>query len=85
LVYYKFKDRTYYSNASCGFAGEPVMLYKDREYLDWTNVTKRLFNGRVGRKIGDSMLKLWGSVPDTLESDLALRGIFDNRFLESLF
>jgi phenylacetate-CoA ligase len=65
---YRFRDKTYYRNTSGGSTGEPVVFYQDKEYLDWANATKRLFNEWAGRKIGDSMVKLWGSLSDILGS-----------------
>jgi len=58
---YRFKDKTYYRNTSSGSTGEPAVFYQDKEYLDWANASKRLFNEWAGRKIGEPMLRLWGS------------------------
>jgi len=63
---YHFRDRTYYRNTSGGSTGKPVAFYQDREYQDWANATKRLFNEWAGRRIGDPMVKLWSSLPDIL-------------------
>jgi len=77
---YRFKDKTYYTNTSGGSTGEPVVFYQDKEYLDWANATKRLFNKWAGREIGDPMLKLWGSLPDILEGGKGFKG-----YLRQLF
>jgi phenylacetate-CoA ligase len=71
---YRFRDKTYYRNTSGGSTGEPVVLYQDKEYLDWANATKRLFNEWAGRKLGDPMVKLWGSLSDILGSSQGFKG-----------
>ena len=62
----KFRDNTYYRNTSGGSTGEPVIFYQDRNYLEWGIATKILFDEWAGRKIGDPMVKLWGSTQDIL-------------------
>jgi phenylacetate-CoA ligase len=63
---YKFRDHTYYRNTSGGSTGEPVIFYQDRDYFDWSLATKILFDEWAGRKIGEPMVKLWGSLRDIL-------------------
>ncbi len=65
---HQFRDKTYYRNTSGGSTGEPVVFYQDKEYLDWANATKRLFNEWAGRELGDPMVKLWGLLSDILGS-----------------
>ena len=65
---YKFRDNTYYRNSSGGSTGgEPVIFYQDRDYFAWSAATKILFDEWAGRKIGEPMVKLWGSIQDILE------------------
>jgi len=71
---YIFKDNTYYRNTSGGSTGKAVVFYQDKEYLDWANATKRLFNEWAGRRIGDPMIKLWGSLRDILEGGQGFKG-----------
>ena len=71
---YRFRNKTYYRNTSGGSTGEPVLFYQDKEYLDWANASKRLFNEWASRKIGEPMLKLWGSQPDILEGGRGFKG-----------
>ena len=71
---YYFKDSNYYCNTSGGSTGEPLIFYQDREYLSWANANKRLFNEWAGRKIGDPMVKIWGSLSDILGSGPGLKG-----------
>jgi phenylacetate-CoA ligase len=71
---YRFRDKTYYRNTSGGSTGEPVVFYQDKEYLDWANAAKRLFNEWTGRKLGDPMVKLWGSLSDILGSGQGFKG-----------
>ena len=71
---YRFRDKTYYRNTSGGSTGEPVVFYQDKEYLDWANATKRLFNEWAGRELGDPMVKLWGLLSDILGSGQGFKG-----------
>ena len=71
---HRFRDKTYYRNTSGGSTGEPVVFYQDKEYLDWANATKCLFNEWAGRKPGDPMVKLWGSLSDILGSGEGFKG-----------
>jgi phenylacetate-CoA ligase len=71
---HRFRDKTYYRNTSGGSTGEPVVFHQDKEYLSWANATKRLFNQWAGRKLGDSMVKLWGLLPDILGSGQGFKG-----------
>jgi phenylacetate-CoA ligase len=71
---HRFRDKTHYRNTSGGSTGEPVVFYQDKEYLSWANATKRLFNEWTGRKLGDPMVKLWGSLPDNLLSGQGFKG-----------
>lgn len=71
---HQLRDKTYYRNTSGGSTGEPVVFYQDKEYLYWANATKRLFNEWAGRKLGDPMVKLWGSLSDILGSSQGFKG-----------
>ena len=73
---YKFRDRTYYRNTSGGSTGEPVVFYQDKNYLEWAIANKYLFNEWAGRQIGDPMVKLWGSLRDTLKGGQSFKGYF---------
>ena len=71
---YKFRDSTYYRNTSGGSTGEPVIFYQDRNYLEWGIATKILFDEWTGRKIGEPMVKLWGSLRDILKDGQGFKG-----------
>ena len=71
---YKFIDNTYYRNTSGGSTGEPVIFYQDRNYFAWNTATKIFFDEWAGRKIGDPMVKLWGSFRDTLRGGQGIKG-----------
>jgi phenylacetate-CoA ligase len=71
---YKFRDHTYYKNTSGGSTGEPVIFYQDRYYFDWSMATKILFDEWTGRKIGEPMVKLWGSLSDVLRGGQGFKG-----------
>jgi len=63
---YKFKDHTYYRNSSGGSTGEPVIFYQDSNYFAWNTAAKIFFDEWAGRKLGEPMVKLWGSTRDIL-------------------
>jgi len=71
---YKLRDKTYYKNTSGGSTGEPVVFYQDKHYLEWAIANKYLFNEWAGRKIGESMVKIWGSLRDTLRGAKSFKG-----------
>jgi len=77
---YKFRDNTYYTNSSGGSTGEPVMLYQDKHYRDWAIANKHLFNEWAGRKIGDPMVKFWGSLRDNLKGGQRIKKYFRQQF-----
>ena len=77
---YKFRDNTYYRNTSGGSTGEPVIFYQDRNYLEWDVTTKILFNEWAGRKIGEPMVKLWGSMQDVVRGSEGFKGYLKQKF-----
>lgn len=77
---YKFRDNTYYTNSSGGSTGEPVILYQDRNHLEWEIATKILFDEWAGRKIGEPMVKLLGSLSDTLRGGQSFKGYLRQKF-----
>ena len=77
---YKFRDNTYYRNTSGGSTGEPVIFYQDRYYLEWEIAAKTFFNEWAGRKIGEPMVKLWGSLRDILKGGQGFKGYLKQQF-----
>jgi len=71
---YKFRDLTYYRNTSSGSTGEPVIFYQDSNYFAWNVATKTLFDEWAGRKIGEPMVRLWGSTLDILKRSQGFKG-----------
>jgi len=71
---YKFRDNTYYRNSSGGSTGEPVIFYQDSNYFAWNTAAKILFDEWAGRKIGEPMVKLWGSMQDILKGGQSFKG-----------
>jgi len=65
---YKFRDRTYYRNTSGGSTGEPIILYQDSNYFAWNTATKVLFDEWAGRKIGERIVSLSGTLQDILKN-----------------
>ncbi len=71
---YKFRDNTYYPNTSGGSTGEPAVFYQDRDYFAWNTAAKVFFDEWAGRKIGEPMVKLWGSLRDILKGGQGFKG-----------
>lgn len=64
---YKFRDNTYYRNTTSGSTGKPAIFFQDKYCLEWEIATKILFDEWAGRKIGEPMVRLWGSMQDVLK------------------
>lgn len=77
---YKFRDNTYYQNVTGGSTGKPVKLYQDMEYFGWAAANKILLNEWAGKKVGDPMVKLWGSTRDILKGGRGFRGYLREKF-----
>ena len=78
---YKFRDNTYYyRNTSGGSTGEPVIFYQDSNYFSWNAATKIFFDEWAGRKIGEPIVKLWGSLRDILEGGQGFKGYLRQQF-----
>ena len=71
---YKFRDNTYYRNTSGGSTGEAAVFYQDAQYFGWATANKILFNEWAGRKLGEPMVKLWGSLQDILRGGQGFKG-----------
>jgi len=71
---YKFRDNTYYRNSSGGSTGEPVIFYQDSNYFAWNTAAKIIFDEWAGRKLGEPMVKLWGSLRDILKGGQGFKG-----------
>ena len=71
---YKFRNHTYYRNSSGGSTGEPVIFYQDSNYFAWNTAAKILFDEWAGRKIGEPMVKLWGSMQDISKGGQGFKG-----------
>ena len=70
---YKFRDGTYFRNHTSGSTGEPAIFYQDKYCLEWKTATKIFFDEWAGRRIGESMVKLWGAVEDILRKGQDIR------------
>ena len=70
---YKFRDNTYYKNTSGGSTGEPIILYQDSNYFAWNTATKVLFDEWAGRKMGERMVSMSGTLQDILKRGQGLK------------
>ncbi len=64
---------SYYRNTSSGSTGEPVIFYQDSNYYAWNIAAKIIFDEWAGRKIGEPMVRLWGSTLDILKSSQSFK------------
>jgi len=71
---YRFRDHSYYRNTTGGSTGEPAIFYQDKHYFKWAAANKILFNEWAGRKLGEPMVKLWGSLQDILRGGQGIKG-----------
>ncbi len=72
--------RKWHYNTSGGSTGEPVKLIQDREYADWAHAIPLYFYHRVGCRVGDPVVRLWGSERDIFEGTVGLRAKVFNFF-----
>ena len=77
---YKFKNNTHYLNTSGGSTGEPAVFHQDRNYFSWNTATKIFFDEWAGRKIGEPMIRLWGSLQDILKGGQGFKGYLRQQF-----
>lgn len=77
---YKFRDSTYFRNHTSGSTGEPAIFYQDKYCLEWKIATKIFFDEWAGRRIGEPMVKLWGSVQDILKEGQGIKAYLSQQF-----
>ncbi len=65
--------RKCHSNTSGGSTGEPLHLPQDKQYLAWNIATVLYFNWALGKDVGESEIKFWGSDRDILAGSLTLK------------
>jgi len=81
-----YRTRKSYDNTSGGSTGEPVSFIQDRQYDAWNIATKLYFNEMLGKAVGDSEIKFWGSDRDILAGCLTwkerlINQIYNRRFV----
>lgn len=59
-------ERKYYENWSGGSTGEPIRLIQDKDYFDWNQAIKILFDQWSGRGLVDKQIILWASERDLM-------------------
>jgi len=72
------KQRKSYENTSGGSTGEPVRFIQDKEYEDWNTATKIYFLQKLGKNLGESEIKFWGSDRDIIKGNLTLKDRITN-------
>jgi phenylacetate-CoA ligase len=72
-------ERKWYFNTSGGSTGEPVRFIQDLEFASKAGAIKLIFSKLVGREIGESEVKLWGSIRDILGGTEGWRARFVNK------
>jgi len=76
---YKFRGN-YYKNTTGGSTGKPVTLYQDKDYFGWAAANKVLINEWTGKKIGEPVVKVWGSLRDILRGGQGIKGYLRKMF-----
>lgn len=59
-------ERSWYENWSGGSTGEPVRLLQERNYFDWNQAVKILFNEWCGHELVDKQVVMWASERDLM-------------------
>lgn len=68
------RDASRYLNRSGGSTGEPLAFYQNKTYRDWAQAAKLLFNEWAGCRLGDRIVKLWGSERDVFAGSQGIKG-----------
>jgi phenylacetate-CoA ligase len=71
------------TNTSGGSTGEQATFLQDYTYIERGIAWEMVFYEWVGRKNGDTLIKLWGSERDFLEGTRGFQG-FKQRYLENV-
>ncbi len=71
-------QRQWYFNTSGGSTGEPIKLIQDAEYNDKTTALSLLYSYLVGRELGESEVRLWGSEKDVFDGTMGWKANFFN-------
>jgi phenylacetate-CoA ligase len=80
-----YKSRKPYDNTSGGSTGEPVKFIQDKEYFEWNVATKIYYNRVLGKDIGETELKFWGSERDIIKGNLTAKDRAINYLYNSIF
>jgi phenylacetate-CoA ligase len=83
-----YKKRHPYHNTSGGSTGEPVTFIQDKHYDQWNIATKLYFFDSLGKELGQSEIKFWGSDRDIIKGCLALKDrlinyLYNRKFFNS--
>ena len=71
-------SRHWYKNTSGGSTGEPVVFIQDSLYSDLNNATAIIRYERLGKRLGEPHVQLWGSERDILQASIGLRAKLGN-------
>ena len=74
-------EGNYYKNTSGGSTGEPAVFLQDTSYNEKEKGAKIFFNEWTGRKVGEKMIKLWGSEREILEGSQGIDGWINENIL----
>ena len=77
--------RKWYPNSSGGSTGEPVQFIQDWEYAARSGAITLLFSKLAGREIGESEVRIWGSLRDITGGTEGWRARFVNRLTNTTF
>jgi phenylacetate-CoA ligase len=77
--------RKWYLNSSGGSTGEPVQFIQDWEHAARSGAITLLFSKLAGREIGESEVRIWGSLRDITGGTEGRRARFVNRLTDTTF
>jgi phenylacetate-CoA ligase len=77
--------RKWYLNTTGGSTGEPVQFIQDWEYAARSGAITLLFSKLAGREIGESEVRIWGSLRDITGSTEGLRTQLVNKLTNTTF
>jgi phenylacetate-CoA ligase len=77
--------RKWYRNTSGGSTGEPAVFIQDWEYAARSGAVTLLFSKLAGREIGESEVRLWGSLRDIVGGTEGWRTRLVNKLTDTTF
>jgi phenylacetate-CoA ligase len=78
-------QRKWYFNSTGGSTGEPVRFIQDWDYASRSGAISLLYSKLVGREIGESEVRIWGSLRDITRGTEGFRARFINKLTNTTY